>query len=142
MVFYTINKKSFPIIKIVFSGKVNDNELDDFLNEWLGFYDLKKKFYLFFDITNIENPSIKSAYKLVKFIQKIKMKNPQYLKKSIIILNEGFLLKNLIHIIFKITKPAAPLYLYWKHEYEINITNDTIQEVFESNNDKFQVILP
>ena len=142
MVFYTINKESFPIIKIVFFGKVRDNELKDFLNEWLKFYDLKKNFYLFFDITKIENPSLKSAVTLVKFIQKIKKKKPQYLKKSIIILNESFLLKNLICFIFKITKPAAPLYLYWKDNYEININNNTIQEVFESNNDKFQVILP
>ena len=142
MVFYTINKESFPIIKIVFFGKVRDNELKDFLNEWLKFYDLKKNFYLFFDITKIENPSLKNAVTLVKFIQKIKKKKPQYLKKSIIILNESFLLKNLICFIFKITKPAAPLYLYWKDNYEININNNTIQEVFESNNDKFQVILP
>lgn len=142
MVFYTINKESFPIIKIVFFGKVRDNELKDFLNEWLKFYDLKKNFYLFFDITKIENPSLKNAVTLVKFIQKIKKKKPQYLKKSIIILNESFLLKNLICFIFKITKPAAPLYLYWKDNYEININNNTIQEVFESNNDKFQVIMP
>ena len=44
--------------------------------------------------------------------------------------------------VFKITPPAAPLYLYWKKENEINVNCDTIQEIFETQNDKFQEILP
>ena len=33
-----------------------------------------------------------------------------------------------MNLVFKITRPAAPLFLYWKHEYEFNVNNDTIQK--------------
>ena len=105
-------------------------------------YDKNKKFYLIVDICEISNPSIKDSYKLVKFIKEIKKKNPQYLKKSILILNDSYILKKLMGFAFKITSPAAPLYLYWKKMNEMNVNNNTIQEIFETQNDKFQQILP
>ena len=90
----------------------------------------------------MNNPSISNSFQLARFIQKIKSKNPQYLKKSILILNNNYILRKIMGTVFKITPPAAPLYLYWKKENEINVNCDTIQEIFETQNDKFQEILP
>ena len=142
MSFYSINQENFPIIKIVLKGDITDKALNEFFDIWLSFYKKEKKFYLLFDICNVNNPSIKHSFQLARFIQKIKEKNPQYLKKSILILNNNYILRKIMGLVFTITSPAAPLYLYWKHEYETNINNDTIQEIFERQNDKFQKILP
>ena len=140
--FYSIDKSNFPIIKIKLKGDITDRTLKDFFKCWLSFYDVNKNFYLLFDICDVNNPSIKHSYLLAKFIQQIKKKEPQYLKKSIVILNNNYILKKIMGLLFKLTPPAAPLYLYWKHDYEININNDTIRDVFETKNDKFQRIMP
>ena len=142
MDFYTINDEHFPIIKIVLKGDITDESLKNFFDVWLSFYEKKKKFYLLFDICDVNNPSISNSFQLARFIQKIKSKNPQYLKKSILILNNNYILRKIMGTVFKITPPAAPLYLYWKKENEINVNCDTIQEIFETQNDKFQEILP
>ena len=139
--FYTIDDTLFPIIKIKLAGDITTEYLNDFFDIWLSFYKKEQYFYLLFDICDVNNPSIKNAFQLATFIKKIKQKNPQYLKKSILILNNNYILQKIISLIFKITPPAAPLFLYWKHEYEINVNNDTIQELFETKNDDFQEIL-
>jgi len=140
--FYSINKTNFPIIKIKLSGDITDKGLNEFFNIWLSFYDRQKHFYLLFDICEVNNPSIKHSYLLARFIQKIKKKTPQYLKKSILILNNNYILRKVMYVVFTITSPAAPLYLYWKDEYEINVNNDTIQQIFETKNELFQKIIP
>jgi hypothetical protein len=142
MVFYQIDKTQLPIIKIKFVGKVTNKELDLFLSKWSSFYGDGDNFYLFFDMTEMLIPSIKLVIKLAKFISSTKDKKPQYLKKSILILNDVFVLKKMFNLVFKITRPAAPLYVYWKHKFELNINNDTIQEIFETQNSKFQIIIP
>jgi hypothetical protein len=142
MDFYSIDDTNFPIIKIKLIGDITKDSLNKFFNVWLNFYKKKKNFYLLFDICEVNNPSIKNGFQLARFIQKIKNKNPQYLKKSILILNNNYIIRKIMGIVFKITPPAAPLYLYWKHEYEYNVNNDTIQEIFETRNEKFQKILP
>ena len=142
MDFYSINEDDFPIIKITLRGDITDKALNKFFNVWLAFYEKKKKFYLLFDICEVNNPSIKNSYQLARFIQTIKKKNPQYLKKSILILNNSYILRQIMGLVFKITPPAAPLYLYWKKENEINVNCDTIREIFETQNNKFQKILP
>tara|TARA_B100000795_G_scaffold267562_2_gene252662 strand:+ start:2138 stop:2566 length:429 start_codon:yes stop_codon:yes gene_type:complete len=142
MVFYQIDKTQLPIIKIKFIGKVNNKELDLFLNEWSSFYGDGGNFYLFFDMTEMLTPNIKMVIKLAKFINSTKDHNPQYLKKSILIMNDVFILKKMVNVVFKITAPVTPLYIYWKHKYELNINNDTIQNIFETQNSKFQIIKP
>ena len=140
--FYKIDDTQFPIIKIKLEGNVTTKYLNEFFDIWLSFYKKEKNFYLLFDICDVNNPSIKNGFQLAKFIKKIKQKKPQYLKKSILILNNNYILRKIMSLVFKITPPAAPLFLYWKHEYEFNVCNDTIQEIFETKNDKFQKILP
>ena len=72
MSFYSINQENFPIIKIVLKGDITDKALNEFFDIWLSFYKKKKKFYLLFDICNVNNPSIKHGFQLAKFIQTIK----------------------------------------------------------------------
>jgi hypothetical protein len=142
MTFYTVDDTEFPIIKICLQGKITDKALNDFFDIWLSFYDRERKFYLLFDICNVRNPSIKNSFQLANFIKKIKKKSPQYLKKSLLILNDNFLLKKIMGLVFKITPPAAPLYLYWKKKEENDINVDTVREVYETKNHLFQEILP
>jgi hypothetical protein len=142
MVFYQIDKTQLPIIKIKFIGKITNKELDSFFDEWNSFYDTGENFYMFFDMTEMSIPHINKVVKLAKFISSTKDNDPQYLKKSILILNDVFILKKMFNVVFKIAAPAAPLYVYWKHKFELNINNDTIQEIFETQNSKFQIIIP
>ena len=142
MDFFTIDDKDFPIIKIILKGDIGRESLANLFNAWLKLYERKKNFYLLFDICDVTNPSFSNGFQLEKFIKKLKKKKPQYLRKSVIILNNNYILRKIIGVVFKITPPAAPLYLYWKEENEENVNCDTIREIFETQNDKFQEILP
>ena len=142
MVFYKFNYNKFPIVEITFDGEVIDEDLDRFFDEWLKIYDNKKNFKLHFDITKMDTPGMSFAYKLATFIQRIKTFSPQYLKQSIIIMNDGWFLRTLFNTVFSITSPAAPLYIYWKDEIEFNITLETIEDKFNQDREKFQCILP
>ena len=113
-----------------------------FFDEWLKIYDKKEYFELYFDITKMNTPGMNFAYKLATFIQKIKKITPQYLKQSIIIMNDGWFLRALFNAVFGITSPAAPLYIYWKDEIEFNITLETIGNKFQQERERFQCILP
>jgi len=138
MVFYSFNYSKFPIVEIIFDGEINN--LNNFFDEWLKIYDREKSFELYFDITKMETPSMSFAYKLAIFIQKIKEFRPQYLKQSILIINDGWFIRALFNTVFTITSPASPLYIYWK--YEEDITLDTVNKVLEEEKEKFQCILP
>jgi hypothetical protein len=142
MVFYKLNYNKFPIVEIIFKGEIIDEDLDRFFDEWLKIYDREKNFELYFDITKMDTPGMSFAYKLATFIQKIKTLSPQYLKQSIIIMNDGWFLRALFNTVFSITSPAAPLYIYWKDEIEFNINLDTIKKVFDEKKETFQCILP
>jgi len=138
MVFYSFNYEKFPIVEIIFDGEIDD--LNNFFDEWLKIYDREQPFELYMDITKMETPSMNFAYTFATFIQKIKEFDPQYLKQSIIILNDSWFIRALFNTVFSITSPAAPLYIYWKY-YE-DITLDTVKQVLEEDKEKFQCILP
>ena len=140
MVFYSFNYEKFPIVEIIFDGKINDDDLNNFFDEWLKIYDREEPFELYMDITKMETPSMNFAYTFATFIQKIKEFDPQYLKQSIIILNDSWFIRALFNTVFTITSPAAPLYIYWK--YDEDITLDTVNKVLEEEKEKFQCILP
>ena len=77
--------------------------------------------------------------KLATFIQKIKKFNPQYLKQSIIIINDGWFIRALFNTVFTITSPAAPLYIYWKYYEDINL--DTVNKVLEEEKGKISMYI-
>jgi|TARA_B110000208_G_C11691389_1_gene402388 hypothetical protein len=140
MSFYTFDFSSLPIIKIKLEGRVTLEKVDGFLNKWLEIYDLDTKHTLIFDMTKTHSPTIKSAIKLAKFIKKVKMEKPQLLERSFLIINENSLLRYLFGMVFTITRPIAPIFVYWKKPIETHINPDTILNVFHTNALKFQYI--
>jgi hypothetical protein len=107
-----IDKTNFPIIKISFSAdKQIEEEFDIFLDEWLQLYEDKCEFYFIFDTCSLGLLNVKYAYKMSKFIKKLKKTEIQYLKKSIIIVKNKYI-SFLLNIVFSITKPVADVYLF------------------------------
>ena len=96
MDFFTIDDKDFPIIKIILKGDIGRESLANLFNAWLKLYERKKNFYLLFDICDVTNPSFSNGFQLEKFIKKLKKKKPQYLRKSVIILNNNYILRKII----------------------------------------------
>ncbi len=139
MVFYTFDYDAFPNIKIIFDGKVNNEELDQLFKEWLDIYKCKKNFNIIFDITKVVSPTVMFAYKMANFIKVLRKQKPQYFKKSFIIAPQSKLLKCLLNLTFSISKPVSCVYIYWKRKNE-NITVDDILNVYNKNMFKFNYI--
>jgi len=142
MTFYKFDFSCIPIIKINLEGKITSEKLGSFLNRWEEIYKLKKEHTLIFDITKTHSPTIPCAFQLAKFIKKIKKEQQPLLQRSFIILNENTILRYLFRMIFTITKPIAPVFVYWKKQTETDINTDTILNVFHTNALKFQYIRP
>jgi hypothetical protein len=142
MSFFKFDFSSMPNIKVIFTGKITENNLNGFFKEWLRVNTFKTYHNLIFDTTNLDIPSIKVAIKIGQFIKNLRDEKPQYLQRSIIILNENIIIRNLTKIVFKITKPAAPVFIYWKKKTETNVNLDTILDIFNTNVFKFQFIKP
>jgi hypothetical protein len=142
MTFYNIDFSCMPIIKIKLEGKITCEKLGEFLNKWEDIYNLQKEHTIIFDITNTQSPNIQCAIQLAKFIKKIKKEQEPLLQRSFLILNENTFLRYLFRIIFSITKPVAPVFVYWKKTTETTINNDTILDVFHTDTLKFQYISP
>ena len=93
MTFYKFNYESFPNIKVIFNGKVNNEDLDELFTEWLNIYKKKTNFNIIFDITKIESPTVYFAYKMANFIKTLRQQKPQYYKNSYIIAQNSKILK-------------------------------------------------
>ena len=139
MVFYKFNYDSFPNIKIIFEGNVNNEELDQLFEEWLDIYSYKKNFNIIFDITNIKAPTVKFAYKMASFIKVLRKQTPQYFKNSFIIAPHSKILKCLLNLTFSISKPVSHVYVYWKKKDE-NVNVDNILNIYKTNLFKFNYI--
>ena len=139
MVFFNFDYSCFPNVKLIFNGKVNNKELDLMFNEWLKIYNKKMNYNIIFDLTKIESPNLVFAYKMAKFIEVLRKKNPQYFKKSYIIAPNNSLLKFLVNTTFKISKPVSHVYIYWKNKQE-NVNRDNILEIFKKDMFKFNYI--
>jgi hypothetical protein len=142
MSFFKFDFSCMPNIKVIFTGKITENNLNGFFKEWLRVNTFKTYHNLIFDTTNLDIPSIKVAIRIGKFIKNLKDEDPQYLQRSIIIMNENVIIRNLTKIVFKITKPVAPVFIYWKKKTETNVNLDTILDIFNTNVFKFQFIKP
>ena len=124
----------FPEVKIKFNYVNNDDEYNKFEDYWLGLYKRNKNFYFIFDTTNIYTSSLKYAFKLVSFIKFIKENiKVQYLTFSIIIVGNVFI-KNILNLIFKISKPVAPVYIVNNIDYYSSISNDIINNKLNNDN--------
>jgi len=139
MVFYDFDYSCFPNVKIIFVGDVNNEELEMMFSEWLNIYNRKINFNIIFDLTKIKSPTIVFAYKMAKFIEVLRKQTPQYFKKSYIIAPNNSILKFLIKLTFKISKPVSQVYIYWKNKNE-NINSNNILKIFQKQMFKFNYI--
>ena len=130
---FQFNTSNFPIVSVVFNGKIkSDNEFNLFTYMWESLYNYNKPFTMIFDTTNMKIPHIKYSIKLSMFIKKLKRKNPQYLKQSVIIIKKRAIV-NLLEFIFLIQPPVAPVHLTKTPLYVIDIacklTDDITNEI-------------
>ncbi len=124
--FASFNKDNFPIVNVTLhEGPTNENDYQSFLNEWLNLYDNQKDFTFVFDTTSMVNPSYKYAIKMPMFIKKLKKRDHQYLRKSIILINDNKI-KYMLDFIFLIQSPVAPVYIYNINNGILNNINDII----------------
>jgi len=134
------NYSNFPIVKVDFNNSINnDNEFKDFLVNWTLLYQNKKDFSFIFDTTKVGFVNPKYCFKMTKFIWKLKKFPHQYLQKSIIIVSNSYI-KYLLHIIFKIQKPVAPVYLY---STKTTVNYKLLLKKIENNElDDFNIVYP
>ena len=109
--FYTFDVSYYPIVLITFNKyKINDNDFRNFLSDWLKLYTFRKNFMLIFDTRKMLFPHFKYSLKIMAFIKKLRKYHPQYLNRSIIIV-QNKKISNLLEFIFYIQPPVAPVYL-------------------------------
>lgn len=101
----------FPLVQVNLEKTIESNEdFENFLNQWLKYYEEKKEFTFIFDTTNVEFPPIKYCFKMSNFIRKLRKQEKQYLQKSIIIVKSKTV-KRLLGLIFFLQAPVAPVYM-------------------------------
>jgi hypothetical protein len=125
--FSTYNLNFFPIVEVLINGLPQNNEFDEFLQNWLQLYDRNQNFILLFDIRNIGDINIKYCFKMSLFIRSIRKQNPQYLQKSIILINNDKI-KRLLDLIFTLQSPVADVFIINTEESinDIKLKIDTI----------------
>ena len=98
--------------KIFDSMRNTESDFEEFKQGWLNCYIEcdNKPFTFIFDTTNMGMVSALYAYKMSYFIKEIKALNNKLLEKSIIIVNNKYI-HGLLHMIFLIEKPIAPVYI-------------------------------
>lgn len=117
--FANFDFSKFPIVIVNFSENIESNEdFQNFLDIWLSLYDDKKEFIFIFNTVNVGFPPIKYCFKMASFIKKIRRRNPQYLKRSIIIVKNQRVI-NLLNFIFFMQPPVAP----------VNLTYDNTEKI-------------
>ena len=130
---------SFPNVKIIFNGKVNNEDLNKLFDQWLSIYEKKQNFNIIFDITNVKSPTTYFAYKMANFINILRKQTPQYFKNSYVIAPNSKILKLLLNITFSISKPVSNVYIYWKEKDE-NVNVNNIMNIYRTNLFKFNFI--
>ena len=131
--FVQFNYDNFPLVHVTF-GKLNSTEdFNQFINEWLNLYIKKVEFTFIFDTTNLEVYNIKYSFKMSAFIYRLKKEPEQYLKKSIILINNSFI-QYLLDFIFYIQSPVAPVYIVKE--------NDDIKKILDGEEIDCKIIYP
>lgn len=111
----------YPIINVVFNDcKQSDEEFNKIFDKWEDMYEEKKDFIFIIDTTNINSLNLNYAYKMAKFIKKMKKEYEyHYLNKTMIVMNNNFIL-NIIKILLSLTSPISEMYLIKSNENNIN----------------------
>ena len=116
--FAKYNCENFPCVFIDLSGTIeSDSDFTDFTKKWLQLYERKQDFELIFETKNIGLISpIYSIYTGL-FIRSLKKMNPQYLKKSKIIVHNNFVYY-LLKLVFSIESPVANVEIIFNNKSE------------------------
>ena len=109
--FSEYDRSSFPLVKVKIVGIPSDNDFDEFLRQWLQLYEEMNDFSFLFDIRELGNVSLKYCVKMAMFIYKLRKREYQYLKKSVIVLNDTKI-QRLLDFIFAIQSPVADVFIY------------------------------
>ena len=104
--FATIDKSKFPEVRVTFSDDIDETSFNDFLNEWRNLYRDKKYFSFVFDTTEMGFPPLSYCYLMVQFLQSMKLEKEHYLKSSIIIIPNNYIVY-LLDLIFTIENPIS-----------------------------------
>jgi hypothetical protein len=124
--FAKFTESQFPIIKITLNNKIeNEQDFNNFLNNWLKYYQEKREVIYLFDATNVGYIPIKYCFKMSTFIRELKQLEKQYLQRSFIVANT-WIVKSLLRIIFSLQSPVAPVYIIRTQELALLMNQDII----------------
>lgn len=115
--------KKLPYVYVKINNISNDVDYYKFENLWLDLYKDKKKFKFIIQINELGNINMIYAYKMVNLIQRLKKEEIQYLDYSILIVN-GYIIRNILNIVFKLASPVAPIYIVDKSDYYQGLISD------------------
>ena len=118
---------SFPIVKINFGNTIKDEELDKFENFWLKQYLKEKYFYFVLDTTNLKKFPLTYVNKFSDFTKKIRKLEVQYLKTTILLINNPFV-RTIYKLYLKIQTPISKVYIVKNLEEMNKKTLELIKE--------------
>ena len=140
--FAKYNLSKWPLVYIDMVGDIKTYvDYKQFASTWMGLYDKLEPFTMLFDATNFGDVSVFYAIKMAMFIKKIKRKRPQYLQKSIIMLESKWL-KHLVGLMFFIETPAAPVYVYYTDEHGKKTLDELVDLLEKGEKDVFHQYNP
>ena len=130
-------KEKDNIVYVTFNNSNNKDNIeksfDYFHKLWINYYENKKKFYFVFDTTKLKAQNIflfiEYSYKLINIIDYFKKYEIQYLKSSILIIDNE-IINNLFYSIFLIKKPLAEIFII----KSIDECNKLLENIFSKNN--------
>lgn len=137
---YDLSK--WPLVYINMVGDIKTYvDYKQFTSTWMGLYNKLEPFTMLFDATKFGDVSVFYAVKMAMFIKKIKRKRPQYLQKSIIMLESKWL-KHLVGLMFFIEAPAAPVYVYYTDEHGKKTLDELVDLLEKGEKDVFHQYNP
>ena len=140
--FAKYNLSKWPLVYIDMVGDIKTYvDYKQFTSTWMGLYDKLEPFTMLFDATKFGDVSVFYAIKMALFIKKIKRKRPQYLQKSIIMLESKWL-KHLVGLMFFIETPAAPVYVYYTDEHGKKTLDELVDLLEKGEKDVFHQYNP
>ena len=95
---------------------------NSFINNWNELYKQKQAFSMIFNLTQLSSAPPKYCKRLANYIKSIKKLPKQYSTFSIVVINNP-IVKGIIGIIFKLTKPIAPMYIVESADMAIELMN-------------------
>lgn len=140
--FATYDLEKWPLVYIDMVGDIKTYvDYKQFTSTWISLYDKLEPFTMLFDATKFGDVSVFYAIKMAMFIKKIKRKRPQYLQKSIIMLESKWL-KHLVGLMFFIETPAAPVYVYYTDEHGKKTLDELVDLLEKGEKDLFHQYNP